>query len=307
MIYFPEGRLIRTPENRSACASLPALRRAAEQETILEGQAVLCTPDHDLTVAVGDFIGTIPREEAALGIREGTAREIAILSRVGKPVCFVLTGFDFLGEAPRLLLSRRRAQERALDRLLHTAPGAVLPATVTRLERFGAFVDVGCGVISMIGVEACSVSRIDHPARRFSAGQEIYAVLTGTDRKKGRLYLSHKELLGTWQENAEGFSPGMTVPATVRGVMPYGAFLELTPNLTGLSDRSDGLSENDRVSVFIKGILPDKMKIKLTVLEKLPPLPAPEPLRYYITEGSLRRWQYSPDSCRNARIETCFS
>ena len=306
MNYLPEGRLLHTPENQRACASLPALRRAAEQGTILEGQALVCTAGHDLTVSVGGFTGTIPREEAALGIREGTAREIAILSRVGRPVCFVLIGFDFMGDAPRLLLSRRRAQERALESLLDTAPGTVLPATVTHLERFGAFVDIGCGVISMIGVEACSVSRIDHPAQRFVPGQEIYAVVTGTDREKGRIYLSHRELLGTWEENAARFSPGMTVPAVVRGVMSYGTFLELSPNLTGLSDRSGGLSENERASVYIKGILPEKLKIKLIVLEKLPPLSEPEPLTYYITEGRLRRWQYTPDVCRKARIETVF-
>src|SRR5699024_9229592 len=133
------------------------------------------------------FTGTIPREEAALGIREGTAREISILSRVGKPVSCVVTQVE-----GSLLLSRRRAQELALEALLACSPGTVLPATVTHLAGFGAFVDVGCGVVSMIGIENCSVSRISHPARRFTVGQEIYTVLTGTDRSLGRLYLSHK-------------------------------------------------------------------------------------------------------------------
>lgn len=36
-------------------------------------------------------------------------------------------------------------------------------------------------------------------------GQEIYTVLTGSDPDQGRLFLSHKELLGTWLENAAGF------------------------------------------------------------------------------------------------------
>ncbi|MFQ9410391.1 MAG: hypothetical protein ACLR1T_04200 [Evtepia gabavorous] len=44
---------------------------------------------------------------------------------------------------------------------------------MTHLEGFGAFVDVGCGVVSLIGIENCSVSRISHPARRFTVGQEI--------------------------------------------------------------------------------------------------------------------------------------
>ena len=35
----------------------------------------------------------IPREEGAIGIREGTVRDIAVISRVNRPVCFIITDF----------------------------------------------------------------------------------------------------------------------------------------------------------------------------------------------------------------------
>lgn len=292
--YLPEGRLLHTPENQRTCASLPLLHTAMEQGMILEGQAVWCTPEHDLSVSLGPFQGTIPREEAALGIREGTAKEIAILSRVGKPVAFAVTDIAQAEAGPILRLSRRRAQELVLERLLATPPGTVLPATVTHLDGFGAFVDVGCGLVSMIPIENCSVSRIAHSACRFAVGQEIFVVLTGGDRERQRLTLSHKELLGTWGENARRFSPGMTVPGYVRGIKPYGSFIELTPNFTGLTDRTEGLQEGERVCVCIRGIYPDKMKVKLTVIETLPPVPQPEPFTYFITSGRLEQWTYSP-------------
>ena len=303
--FLPEGRRLETPENRAACASLEGLRSAGAQGTILEGQALSCSPEHHLTVSLGPFTGVIPREEAALGIREGTAREIAILSRVGKPISFTVTGVAE-GAPPQLTLSRRRAQELALAELLRCPPGTVLPATVTHLEGFGAFVDVGCGVVSLIGIENCSVSRISHPARRFTVGQEIYTVLTGSDPDQGRLFLSHKELLGTWLENAARFSPGMTVAGWVRGVKSYGTFVELTPNLTGLADQTEGLAEDDRVSVYIKAILPDRMKIKLTLIHRLEPEPGPEPLSYFITSGQLSRWDYSPPGRLAHKIQTVF-
>ena len=84
--FLPEGRLLHTPENEAACASCDGLRRAMEEGTVLEGVAQLCDGAHNLLVSVGPFTGFLPREEAALGIAEGTTREIAILSRVGKPV-----------------------------------------------------------------------------------------------------------------------------------------------------------------------------------------------------------------------------
>ena len=283
--YLPEGRLLHTPENRRYASV--ALTQAMEQETILEGRAVLCTADHDLMVSYGPHLGRIPREEAALGIREGTAKEIAILSRVGKPVCFTIRE---LGVTP--VFSRRRAQELALDRLMETPVGTILPATVTHLAGFGAFVDVGCGVVSMIGIENLSVSRIPHPASRLAVGQEIFVLLTGHDLEAGRITLSHKELLGTWAENARRFKPGMTVTGIVRNIQPYGSFIELTPNLTGLADQTKGLREGDHVAVTIKAIQSRGHKVKLQVREILPPVREPLPFSYFITEGCLPSWDY---------------
>ena len=283
--YLPEGRLLHTPENRRYTAE--ALQQAMDENTVLEGRAVLCTTDHDLMVSYGPHLGRIPREEGALGIREGTAREIAILSRVGKPVAFTV---QELGSTP--IFSRRRAQELALARLMETPVGTVLPATVTHLAGFGAFVDVGCGVVSLVGIENLSVSRIPHPAARLRVGQEILVLLTGHDREAGRITLSHKELLGTWEENVRQFAPGMTVTGMVRTKMPYGSFIELTPNLTGLADRTQGLQEGDHVAVYIKSIQPKKRKVKLQVTEVLPPANSPLPFSYFITEGQVRDWVY---------------
>lgn len=305
--YLPEGRLLSTVKNQSSCASLSALRAAACEETILEGHALLCNTEHDLTVAVGPYLGRIPRLEAALGLAEGTTREIAILTKVGKPVAFTVTAVEGPEEAPVILLSRRRAQELALSYFLeHLKPGDIIPATVTHLEPFGAFVDIGCGVISMIGIENISVSRIPHPDRRFSLGQEISAVVTGIDPEQQRINLSHKELLGTWAENASGFSTGMTVSGFVRGIKEYGAFIELTPNLSGLAELRRDLTEGDRVSVYIKGIFPDRMKIKLLVIDRLPPGDHHTALTYFIQKGRLNSWQYAPEGCKRAGAETYF-
>jgi small subunit ribosomal protein S1 len=261
---------------------------------ILEGRTILCTPEHDLIVSIGNFKGIIPREETAIGIQEGTTREIAILSRVGKSVCFTVTAIDQTEKPAKIILSRRHAQELALKRLCSLPAGSILPATVTHIENFGAFVDIGCGFISMIGIENISVSRISHPNRRFSIGQHIYVMLSESNLQQKRVFLSHKELLGTWEENAAIFTPGMTVPGYVRGIKEYGTFIELMPNLTGLADYTEHLKEDDRVSVFIKAILPDRMKIKLMVIHRLEPDPIPPTLQYYLTDGQISNWCYAP-------------
>ncbi len=306
--FLPEGRSLHTPENITACGNLEALTQAMAAERVLEGTALLCDENHDLLVQVGPFTGRIPRKETALGIAEGVTRDIAILARVGKPVAFVVESIADTPHGPSLLLSRRKAQEKALAHLLERwSPGQVVPATVTHLEPFGAFVDVGCGVPSMIGVDRLSVSRIAHPKDRLRVGQEIFAAVLSLDRERRRVLLTHRELLGTWEENAALFRPGMTVPGHVRGLKDYGAFVELTANLSGLAECKAGVREGDRVSVYIKSILPERMKLKLLMIDVLPPAEGPEPNRYFITDGVMDRWNYAPAGCQKTGGETIFS
>ena len=303
--FWPEGRLLHTKENLAHCASTESLRRAMLQNKVIEGTALFSDSSHNLTVRLGNFTGIIPREEGAVGIADGSTKDIALLSRVGRPVCGVVTGFREDGTP---LLSRRLAQELAYAHLLeHLHPGDILPATVTHMEPFGVFVDLGCGIPSMLGVETLSVSRIRHPSQRFLPGQEIFAVVTGMDQNLRRIFLSHKELLGTWEENVRQFTPGMTVTGTVRSVQEYGVFVELTPNLSGLAESDLPLEEGDRVSVFIKSILPERMKLKLSVVQQLPPEKRPLPLCYYQTEGHISRWQYAPAGCSKVGAISVFT
>lgn len=288
--YLPEGAHPLFPEHQP----LSVLQEAMDSQTVLEGVAVRCDGGRNLTVHFGGYEGTIPRVDAIHPAISGAERDIAILSRVGKPVCFTVTGIEVDGGGrPRLTLSRRAAQEQAIAWLLeHGGPGTVLPARVSHLERFGAFVDLGCGVTSLIPLENISVSRIPHPAARFRVGQDILAVVTAADAENCRLYLSHKELLGTWLENAAGFAPGDAVPGIVRGVRDYGVFIELTPNLSGLADWRDDLRPGERVSVYIKSIRPESRKVKLQIIQDLGPAGEPEALRYFITDGVVKNWIY---------------
>ena len=183
----------------------------------------------------------------------------------------------------------------------------MVTAVVTHLESFGAFLDIGCGIVAMLPIEYISVSRISHPGQRFQPGQKILAAVRSVDRERRRFTMTHKELLGTWMENASWFSPGETVRGVVRSVKPYGAFVELAPNLSGLADPREPLQPGDGVSVFIKSIRPERMKIKLQVIERLPPRETPEPMRYQITDGVLDRWVYSPPGYEREPVETVFT
>lgn len=289
--YLPEGMNARglvpspTPET---------LRRLMSEGVILELPAAMCDENHNLHVDLDGVSGMIPRNETAIGIESGTVRDIAIISRVGKPICCKITQ---IGPDGQVTLSRKAAQQEALDHLLKEhRTGDIVPAVVTNLTSFGAFCDIGCGLTALLNIENISVSRIAHGRDRFYIGQQIYAVLQQIDYETGRINLSHKELLGTWEQNATLFQPGQTVTGVVRSVKDYGVFIELMPNLSGLAEASSDLLPGDCVSVYIKSIQPEKMKVKLIVIGKLDcSLLPPKKLRYFQTEGHLDFWQYGID------------
>lgn len=296
--FYPEGWLLETEQNKRAQLSLNTLAEACESEQVMEARALICDAEHNLLVDLGGIKGMIPREEGAVGIREGTARDIALISRVNKPVAFIITGLTEDGDGNIVaMLSRRLAQERCMNEYLSClSSGDIIPAKVTHLEPFGAFCDIGCGIVSLIPIDAISISRIFHPSDRFTPGDDIHVVIRGRD-EKGRINLSHKELLGTWEENAAEFFQGETVSGIVRTVEPYGAFVELSPNLAGLAEPKEGIEEGQLASVYIKSILPDKMKIKLIIIDAFHGKYTKQPLNYKFNGSHLDFWQYSPICC----------
>lgn len=303
--WLPEGSLLDTAQNAASLRTEAGLREAMQTGQRLEARVRVCDGGHNLHVDLPCMRGLIPRAEGALGIPEGTTRDIALISRVNKPVCFsvVRIEHDRSGE-PVAVLSRRMQQERCRDAYISKLrPGDVIPARVTHLAPFGCFVDIGCGVPSLIPIDTISVSRISHPADRFRVGQEIRVVVKGFEN--GRILLTHKELLGTWEENAACFSAGETVAGVVRSVEDYGIFIELSPNLAGLADVRADIRPGQHASVYIKSIVPERMKIKLAIVDVFDESCPPLPMRYFFTGSHMDEWVYTPPSARR-RIATSF-
>ncbi len=304
--FYPEGSTRRTGVLRRPY-TVAQLYQAMVQGRILEAPVTLCDSELNLHVQLGEGLyGIIPRAEAAYTLPEAETKDIAILTRVGKSVCFRVT--DVIeGNEPRFILSRRAAQKECYTRYIASlSPGDVIAARVTHLESFGAFLDVGCGIVALLTVDALSVSRISHPKYRLTCGEEIQVVVRSID-ENGRIYVSRKELLGTWEENAALFSPGQTVPGVIRGVEDYGVFVELTPNLAGLAEARTDVAENRAAIVYIKSIIPEKMKIKLVIIDSAARALHAAPMPTVVKEGisHMDRWRYSPEGSVKL-VETVF-
>ena len=313
--YLPEGSSIYSQENLSYISSLSGLERAMREDRILEANAIMCDEDFNLYIDLFGIRGIIPRQECLLTNNNEPIKDIAIITRVGKPVCFKVMAIEPIDDSYRVILSRKRAQIECRNFYLSSLKsGDIIPATVTHLDRFGAFVDIGCGIPSLLSIDCISVSRISHPSDRLFSGQKLDVIVKSNDTESGRIFVTLKELLGNWEENANEFCVGQTVSGIVRSIESYGIFIELAPNLAGLAElREDNpsfatIEVGNSVSVYIKSILPDKMKIKLVLIDVNSYKAKPTPLRYFINTKEIKHlneWRFSPKKCTKI-IESIF-
>lgn len=304
--YLPEGRLVGTDNNTTYTSSLRGFELAMAKGVILEAVAHRCTSDMTLEFDLGECIGIIKREESSI---ESEIKDISIITRVGKPVCFKVQNIIYRGNSkPVIIMSRKEAQLECMrNHLLDLIPGDIIEARVTHLEHFGAFVDIGCGIVSLLPIDAISVSRISHPSDRFEIGMYISVIIKNIEHESGRIYVSHKELLGTWEENASLFKSGQTVAGIVRSIEDYGIFVELTPNLAGLAEIRQGAVIGKCASVYIKNIYPERMKIKLVIIDINDMAMEHNVTDFYMAKGThIDNWRYSPESCSRV-IESCFT
>ena len=99
-------------------------------------------------------------------------------------------------------------------------------------------------------------------------GQKVKCMIKSIDEETGRVNLSYKDCLGTWEENIEKFKEGMKVKGIVRDTekRKNGVFIELTPNLVGMTEYTEDLKYGETVDVCIKKIIPEKKKVKLVIV-----------------------------------------
>lgn len=304
--FYPEGQIFNTEENMHIVTSLSLLSEACKTQKIVESIVKVCDQEHNLIVDLGKIRGIIPREESAVGVKEGTVKDIAIISKVNHPVCFIIKKITKDENGKDIaVLSRRAAQEFCLEKYISKlVPGDIINARITHMEAFGAFADIGCGITSFLPIDSISVSRISHPKDRFEIGMQIKAIVKTIEN--GRISLTHKELLGTWEENASRFSVGETVAGIIRSVEEYGIFVELSPNLAGLAEIKEGVTQGQQASVYIKNIIPEKMKIKLVIIDSFSDNHILEKPKYFFEGKHIDEFVYSPSMSKKI-IKTDFS
>ena len=197
---------------------------------------------------------------------------------------FLITEFRNQGRnivvSRRALLQADRDQEAEAVRA-KVVKGAELEGTVTRLEPFGVFVDLGGGVEGLIHVSELSHTHVEHPSEVLQQGGQVKVsvlrVKSIGNKKSERISLSIKALeKDPWLETSSRFTPGSVVKGKVDAMEDYGAFVELDENVRGMvhvsemSDKrighpKDVVSVGDEVTVAVLELDSRRRRLRLSM------------------------------------------
>ncbi|VBB06171.1 ribosomal protein s1 [Lucifera butyrica] len=211
------------------------LEQALEEKSILPVQVVEAVKG-GLAVSVFGIRGFIPASQVELRFVEDLA------PYAGQTIDVVPIEIDrtkqrvVLSRKVHLLEQVRQAEERVYAAL---KPGQTVKGIVSRLAKFGAFVDIG-GVDGLIHISDLSWQRVASPEEVVNVGDEVEVVVLKVDPQAKRISLSLKETRrDPWLDEIDQFKVDAVVPGKVSKTARFGAFVELKPGIEGLIPLSE--------------------------------------------------------------------
>lgn len=269
-----------TKEGLYLCALKRTLQAAAGWGSVEPGAIVMATTRAvnrgGLEVQIGHLSGFLPASHVAL-------EHIDDLETVVGQT-FPVEVIEADPDRRRLVVSRRAilARERdqhataTLDRL---QIGDVLSGTVVRVERFGAFVDIG-GIDGLVHVSQLAWKRVAHPDDVVKQGDtvkvQILDISISSDEK--RISLGMKQLTeDPWMRFARDHAPGSVMEGRVTRLAHFGAFIEIADGIEGLAHISqlapdsvgsvrEVLKLGDTLAVRVVDVDVEKHRIGLSLL-----------------------------------------
>lgn len=185
----------------------------------------------------------------------------------------------------KIVVSRRVVEETLAkeekERIWNSIKsGEKRQGVVTKLVKFGAFVDIG-GVNGLIHLNDMSWSRVNKPEDVVSVGDNVEVFVQEVDKGKGRISLSLKDILqNPWDNIKTKYKVNDVLDGVVSKFIKVGAFVEIEPGVEGfvhiseitdenISKPSDALEIGKKVKVKILDINSDENKIALSIKDAI--------------------------------------
>lgn len=182
---------------------------------------------------------------------------------------------DVIQDENKLILSEKLARTQETEASLSKySENDVVKGKITGVVDFGAFVSFD-GLEGLIHISEIDWNRVHDPREHLKVGQEVEAKIISIEGAK--VSLSLKRLKDDpWIKAAAKYKPGQKVQGTISRVTPYGAFVQLGEEVSGLvhvSELSEEHVENpldvvkigDESEFLVLAIDPDAHRIALSI------------------------------------------
>jgi ribosomal protein S1 len=108
------------------------------------------------------------------------------------------------------------------------------------MKHYGAFVDIGNGIVGLLHISRMAWEHINHPKDLFEVGDEVEVIIDKIDVEKEKISLNRKALLPSpWETFAEEWAAGDLLEGEVTAVVDFGAFIRLDEGVEGLLHRNE--------------------------------------------------------------------
>ena len=255
--FIPEGW------NPKEEYTMNQLEEARIKGKTIEGFVTSCDENYNLHVSLGNsIVGVIPKDEFELN---NNIKPSIYKNKENTVVQFKVIDLD----NNNILLSRKAVKQEAFNWIRSSLKtGDIVCGIVKNIRPFGAFIEIGGGIVGLLHIEDISVSRIKTPEERLHVGQKINVMIKSINKDEERICLSYKELLGNWEDNVKELKEKTVVDGIIKEADKYknGIFVELKPNLVAMAEYQEGLKYGQRVKVLIKKIIKSKRKIKVVII-----------------------------------------
>ena len=260
------------------CALKKTLQAAAGWGSVEPGAVVMATAravnKGGLDVQVGHLTGFLPASHVSLHRVED------LETVVGET--FAVEVIEADPDKRRLVVSRRAVLARERDRHTDAAlerlqPGDVVSGQVTRVEKYGAFVDLG-GVEGLLHVSQMAWKRVENPEDVVHVGDQVRVTVLEVKEEDRRISLGMKQLQeDPWMRFTADHPAGSVMEGTVTRLAHFGAFIEVADGIEGLAHVSqlaphpvgsprEVVRPGEKVSVRIVNVEPERRRIGLSFL-----------------------------------------
>jgi small subunit ribosomal protein S1 len=268
VLKINNGEIALRLKGSKAVADLDSLEDAFDMEVPVEGKVI--------EVVKGGFKVSLMGKTAFCPLSQIDLRVSTDQNQyVGNKYEFIVTKFE--KSARDIVVSRRRwlevnKAEAEGEFIEKHAVDDIVEGTVSRLDTFGAFVELASGVEGLVHISEISWSRLAHPSEMLQIGAPVRVKILKMeedDTNRLRISLSIKQGGGEadpWILATQKYPVGSVVEGSVVKKETFGLFVNVAPGLQGLLPKSKW-RDSAEVSTFENKKRGDSIKVRIDEIQ----------------------------------------